>query len=224
MLQSQWFTFLTALSALLLFRRVRQVDWALAVALELSSFAGAFWSGYMAKQFSAHSLTLLLVVLVGASGMAMLFDFQAPRRLDSRAPWHWIRRFGGVEYRANLAQGLPLSFFIGISSGLTGAVGGFLKIPMLVRLFGVPIAVAFGSSAFMVTLTATGGLLGHLARGDALWREPVLLSLFVLAGSQIGPRLTMRSRPTALRKRFAAYLFALAAVVLVSFWFVDSPA
>lgn len=87
---------------------------------------------------------------------------------------------------------------------------------MMVRLFGMPINIAFGSSALMVSLTAAGGLLGHLAIGAAIWHEPLLLSAFVLVGSQIGQRMAMRSRPAAMRKRFSTYLFALACPVMAS--------
>ena len=219
--QSLWFTILTALSAVLLFRKDRQVDWALAFALESTSFAGAFLSGYFAGLFPPQALTALLAALVLGAGVAMLLKLKPRKQPDRHPPWHWIRRYGGETYYVNLAQGLPLSFLIGIVSGLTGAAGGFLKIPMLVRMFGVPINVAFGSSALMVSLTAAGGLLGHVATGEFAWHDPLLLSVFVLAGSQIGPRLTLRTQPKVMRRRFAIYLFALAGLVLASAWFVD---
>ncbi len=92
---------------------------------------------------------------------------------------------------------------------------------MLVRLFGAPIGVAFGTSAFMVTLTAAGGLLGRLATSETIWHEPWILSAFILVGSQIGPRIAMRSKPVAMRTRFATYLFGIACQVIASL-FIDT--
>ena len=127
--QSLWFTILTALSAVLLFRKDRQVDWALALVLESSSFAGAFLSGYFAKLFPPRALTALLAALVFAAGIAMLLQLAPRKDPRKRAPWHWIRQRGGHRYCVNLAQGLPLSFLIGIVSGLTGAAGGVPEDP-----------------------------------------------------------------------------------------------
>ena len=222
--QSLWLTILTALSAVLLFRKEQHVDWKLSVVLESSSFLGAFGSGYFARLFSSTTLSVGLAVLLVASGIVMLADL-SPRTASStrRSRLEWVRFRAGETYRIHLGKGLPLSFLIGIMSGLTGAAGGFLKIPMLVRLFGVPIKVAFGSSAFMVSLTAAGGLLGHVATGAVQWHHPLLLGAFVLVGSQIGPRIALRSKPETLRKRFSAYLFAIALIVLGTLWFTPTP-
>ena len=221
-LQSLWFMILTALPPVLMFRKKRQVDWALAFVMESTSFAGAFVSGYFAKQFHPQLLSFALAALVVGAGVSMLVRVKPRGMPRKRSRLDWMRERDGEVYRINLAQGLPLSFLIGIAAGVTGTAAGFLKVPMLVRLFGVPVKVAFASSALMVTLTASGGLLGHLAAGSVGWHDPLLLSAFVLVGSEIGPRLSMRAEPASLRKNFAFYLFALACLVLASTFFASS--
>ena len=217
--QSLWFTMLTALSAVLLFRKEQQVDWKLSISLESASFAGAFASGYFARLFTPQVLTAGLAALLLCSGIVMLLELAPPLLSDKISRFEWVRHRAGEVYRVHLGKGLPLSFLIGITSGLTGTAGGYLKIPMLVRLFGVPIKVAFGSSAFMVILTSAGGLLGHISTGEVAWHHPIVLGAFVLAGSQIGPRLALRSEPETMRKRFSGYLFAIAFALLASLMF-----
>ncbi len=214
--QSLWLTILTALSAVMLFRKNRHVDWGAAIALEGGAVTGAVLSGMYVHLIPKVVLTALLGVLVFAAGAAMLMRLRGVDLPANLRRWHWKREFGGETYVINLAQGLPLAFVIGIVSSLTGAAGGFLKVPMLVCLFRMPVNVAFGSSAFMVCLTAGGGLVGHAMNGPIQWHEPLVLSLFVLVGSQIGPRLSLRAEATVARRRFAAYLFAIAGLVLAS--------
>jgi uncharacterized membrane protein YfcA len=216
--RSQWFTIVTSLSAVLVFRKAGKVDWKLAFVLESTSFVGAFTSGYFARSFSATALTIVLAALVTCAAIAMLKDVDPPVGLVKEKPWHWMRTFGSAHYRVNLAAGLPLSFLIGITAGLTGAAGGFLKIPMMVRLFGVPIDVAFGSSAFMVCLTAAGGLTGQIAAGSIDWLQMFALSAFVAIGAQIGPHLTLRVSQREMTRRFAYYLFFIAAAVVATLW------
>ena len=216
--RSQWFTIVTSLSAVLVFRKARKVDWRLALVLESAGFAGAFVGGYFSRLFPAFALTVFLAALVVCAGFVMLGEFRPPVDLVKKKPWHWMRRFGAVEYRVNLAWGLPLAFLIGVTGGLTGAAGGFLKIPMMVRLFGMPIDIAFGTSAFMVSLTAAGGLTGHAAAWSIDWLEMFALSVFVAIGAQIGPHLTFRRTQQQMSRRFACYLFLIAAAVIVTLW------
>ena len=220
--RSQWFTIVTSLSAVLVFRKARKVDWRLALVLESAGFAGAFVSGYFARLFSALALTLLLAALGTCAGFGMLRAVRPPVALAKEHSWRWPRRFGAVEYRVNLAWGLPLAFLIGVTGGLTGAAGGFLKIPMMVRLFGMPIDMAFGTSAFMVSLTAAGGLTGHAAAWSIDWLEMFALSVFVAIGAQIGPHLSFRRTQREMSRRFAYYLFLIAAAVLITLW-VEPP-
>lgn len=216
--RSQWFTIVTSLSAVLVFRKARKVDWQPALALETAGFAGAFVSGYFARHFSATALTIFLASLVVCAGFAMLGEFRPPLDLTKRKPWHWMRRSGTVEYRVNLALGLPLWALIGMIGGLTGAAGGFLKIPLMMRLFGMPIDAAFGTSALMVSLTAAGGLMGHAAAWSIDWLEMFALSVFVAIGAQIGPHLTFRRTQRQMSRRFAGYLFLIAAAMLAALW------
>ena len=144
-----------------------------------------------------------------------------PRKEPSRSSRPaWLRERAGTRHRIHLGQGRSLPFLIGTVSGPTGAAGGLGKIPMPVRLFSMPINLAFGSSALMAALTATGRLPRHLSTGGASWHGPLPLRAFVPAGSQVGPRLTMKSKPVAMRKRFATCLVGLAFVALPSSFFL----
>lgn len=216
--RSQWFTIVTSLSAVLVFRKARKVDWRLALILESAGFAGAYVGGYFARHFSSLALTVFLASLVVCAGFAMLGEFRPPLDLTKRKPWHWMRQSGAVEYRVNLAFGLPLWLLIGVVGGLTGAAGGFLKIPLMVRLFGMPVDAAFGTSAFMVSLTAAGGLTGHAAAWPIDWLQMFALSVFVAIGAQIGPHLTFRRTQRQMSRRFACYLFLIAAGLIAAIW------
>ena len=91
--RSQWFTIVTSLSAVLVFRKARKVDWRLALVLESAGFAGAFVGGYFSRLFPAFALTVLLAALVVGAGFVMLGEFRPPVDLVKKKPWHWMRRF-----------------------------------------------------------------------------------------------------------------------------------
>ena len=77
-----------------------------------------------------------------------------------------------------------------------------LELAPLVQLFDVPVNLALGSCALMVTVAAARGLLRHLSTRGASWSVPLLVSASVPAGSQLGRSPAMYLKPAAKRKRF----------------------
>jgi uncharacterized membrane protein YfcA len=73
----------------------------------------------------------------------------------------------GSAYHSGCVPGLviPVMLLVGMLTSMVGIGGGVLEVPLMVLLFGVPMSIAVGSSAFMVRLTATAGLLGHASVG-----------------------------------------------------------
>jgi uncharacterized membrane protein YfcA len=102
-------------------------------------------------------------------------------------------------------------FGVGVLSGLVGIGGGFLIVPALVLLAGVPMASAVGTSLAVIALNAFTGFakyLGVLERQSLELDWPVLLAVagVGIAGSFAGHRLG-RSLPQAtLRKAFGVFL------------------
>jgi uncharacterized membrane protein YfcA len=217
---SQLFIILTSLSAMLVFRRAQCVDWAAALVLELGAATGGYLGGMIAYRFSPRAMLTMLGVVVLGAAVSLMGRWQ-PRPHRSAGGFtllYWARDRGGQSYSVNLLLGIPLSFAIGLVSGMTGVAGGFLKTPMMVLLFGMPIDVAFGTTAFMITLTAAGGLLGHLHGGQFEWGPAAFLGVFVVVGAQIGPRITLRTSRDVMRKRFSRLLLAVSLALFYVAW------
>lgn len=75
-----------------------------------------------------------------------------------------------------------LGFSIGILTGLFGVGGGFLVVPLLNVLLGVPYRIAVGSSLFFILGTSAIALPGHIKEGNF---EPKAV-LYLSAGSILG--------------------------------------
>lgn len=105
---------------------------------------------------------------------------------------------------------IPLSIFegivIGFLTGLVGAGGGFLIIPALILLTGLPFKTAVGTSLFVIAINSLSGFLGDVFNYKIDW--PFLLSITALAtlGIFIGNKLTHRIRGETLRKSFGWFV------------------
>jgi len=206
----------TALSASTVFSKARMIDWRMALVLESATTSGAFLGGVWSGRFSGIFLTFLFAAVVFVAGFFMVKQF-APgtRGRGEGGRFCWRRRLGDEEYRINLAVALPVSFAAGVVSGMVGVSGGILKVPMMVLLFGVPMGIAVGSSAFMVTLTAAGGLAGHMVSGHMEWQSTLALAVFVVAGAQIGSRIGVRLDKKKMKNGFGWFLLGMAVLLVV---------
>ena len=92
---------------------------------------------------------------------------------------------------------------IGFLTGLVGAGGGFLIIPALVFLTGLPFKTAVGTSLFIIAINSLMGFLGDVLNYNMDW--PFLLSITALAigGILIGNQFQKKISAARLRKAFA---------------------
>jgi hypothetical protein len=105
---------------------------------------------------------------------------------------------------------IPVMLAVGVLTSMVGIGGGAIKVPLMVLLFGIPIPIAIGSSAFMVGLTATAGLLGHISVGSFNWTAALLLAIPVFIGGQIGSRLSIHLNARHLAKWFGVFILLVA--------------
>ena len=206
-----------SISATLVFHKAAAVDWPLALTLESATALGAFLGGLFSGYFSAKFLIFLFSGVIAVAAFFMVKHFEIPNRCGEKPGgfFRWRRGVGNEKYCVNLAVALPISFIVGAISGLVGVSGGILKVPMMVLLFGVPMNIAVGSSAFMVGLTAIGGFTGHVAAGHFDWKLALVLVPGIIIGAQIGARISVKIDKTKMKRLFGYVLAALALLLVI---------
>ena len=128
-----------------------------------------------------------------------------------RIPPHWvgIPRVGGVSTYVSLpVSGIErisvfvpvgIGFGIGFIAGLLGAGGGFILMPVLIYVLGIPTTIAIGTDLFQIIITGSVGSFAY-ALSDRV--DPLLAVLMLAAasiGSQLGARATQRVDPSRIR-------------------------
>lgn len=202
-----------SISSTLVFRKAHQVDWKLALAMEAPTTLGAFIGGILSKYVSSQTLGLILSILLLTAGWFMLHPpKETIHRQISAHPSKlvWQRREHGEIYQLDLRLMVPIMMAVGLLTSMVGIGGGALKVPLMILLFGIPVPIAIGSSAFMVGLTAAAGLLGHISVGGLNWMAAMLLAIPVFIGGQIGSRLSIHLKAQRLEKWFGIFIMLIA--------------
>ena len=116
---------------------------------------------------------------------------------------------------ASWAAGVAAALGAGFLTGLLGVGGGFLLVPALTLVAGLPLRRAVGTSLLVLGGTALAGLAGAAGRLPTL--SPAILA-FVAAAALAGPAAALvagRVPRGGLRLGFAALLFLVSAATLL---------
>lgn len=168
-------------------------------------FGGAgMATAYVAAGFSSHIspdvLMVTFAVLMLVIGLLLIFRQQPQRanELEHLSLWKII------------ASGAA----VGLITGILGVGGGFLIVPALVMLVGLPMQQAVGTSLVVIAMNSLAGFMGHL--GDGALDIPALTVFVVagLAGTFTGARLAHRLPAARLRQIFAVFVIALSLFLL----------
>jgi len=108
---------------------------------------------------------------------------------------------------------------VGVLTGLVGVGGGFLIVPALVLLLGVPVKEAAGTSLGVIALNSASGFAGYWGKVDLDLVMMTGLTLVAILGVFIGARLARRMSPGNLRKGFAGLLVVVGVVMLLKIVF-----
>ncbi|MEJ7843651.1 MAG: sulfite exporter TauE/SafE family protein [Rubrobacter sp.] len=103
---------------------------------------------------------------------------------------------------------------VGILTGLVGVGGGFLVVPALVLLGGIPMEAAVGTSLLVIAMNSFAGFAGYLGEAEIPWGIVSLFAALAVAGSFAGAYLSQFVPESVLKKGFAAFLIAMALFIL----------
>lgn len=151
------------------------------------------------------ALLLLFAVLMVASATKML------QRQDHGHPLHTVTD-GSHNYWGIALKGL----MVGAITGLIGAGGGFLIIPALVLMAGLPMKQAVGTSLTIITLNASVGFASSLAKMPTLdWSLLLALSAIAAAGILAGTAMSRRISNEKLKPAFGWFVLTVGTYIIV---------
>jgi uncharacterized membrane protein YfcA len=179
---------------------------------------------------------LLYVLILTTIGALMLKDSlvaldlvksaaspAAPRhnRWVASLPLRWRFYSSGI-YISPIAP-LALGFLAGILTVFLGIGGGFILVPAMIYLFGMPARVVIGTSLIMILAVSAATTMVHALTTRAV--DIVLAALLLVGGvvgAQYGALLTTRLKPDLLRLALAIIILLVALRMFLGlFWRPD---
>ncbi|MCZ7413940.1 sulfite exporter TauE/SafE family protein [Streptomyces sp. WMMC897] len=178
-----------------------RVRWRTGVLFGAAGMAGAYTGGLIGGHIPDAVLLIAFAVMMIVTAAAML---RGRRNVDPHRA-HRQLPVGRV-----LLDGAA----VGLATGLVGAGGGFLVVPALALLGGLPIPVAIGTSLLVIAMKSAAGFAGYLSSVPIDWTLALAVTAFAVAGSLAGARLAGRVPAHVLSRLFAWFVLAMGIFVL----------
>lgn len=204
---------ITSIFGLVQHARQGRVRWRTGLIFGLAGMVGAFVGGQVGSHLPGSLLLGAFAVMMAVTAVAMIRGRQSTR--------------------AAHAQGLPIArilldgFAVGLVTGLVGAGGGFLVVPALALLGGLPMGTAVATSLLVIAMKSFAGFAGYALQfgtnGNLVqanpetqidWGVTLLVTGFAILGALVGSRVVGRIHPDRLRKGFGYFVLVMAVFML----------
>ncbi|ADU48789.1 sulfite exporter TauE/SafE family protein [Intrasporangium calvum] len=204
---------ITSIFGLVQHARQGRVRWRTGLIFGVAGMVGAFLGGQLGAHLPGSLLLGAFAVMMGITAVAMIRGRRSP---DTRH-----------------ANGLPLfrilldGFAVGLVTGLVGAGGGFLVVPALALLGGLPMGAAVATSLLVISMKSFAGFAGyalqfgvngHVVQANPEtqidWAVTLLVTGFAILGALTGSLVVGRIHPDKLRKAFGYFVLVMAIFML----------
>lgn len=189
----------TSAAAMIPHARGGRVDFRVGITFGAASMAGAFAGGRFAHFLPSSVLLVGFAVMMLVTGLAMLRGRPASSVGEPRMRWGRV---------------LAIGVLIGALTGVIGAGGGFVIVPALALLCGLPMPKAVATSLFVIAMNSLAGFAGYVGSVSIDLRLAGLVTAAAVIGSIIGASLAGRAKPETLRRAFAWLVLAMSVYML----------
>ena len=105
---------------------------------------------------------------------------------------------------------------VGAVTGFVGAGGGFLIIPALVILVGLPMKIAVGTSLFIIAAKSLLGFIGDVQHQPFIdWMMLIKIASIAIVGLFMGVKLSDKVSEKALKKGFGYFVLVMGTFILI---------
>ncbi|MFP3868517.1 MAG: sulfite exporter TauE/SafE family protein [Desulfobacteraceae bacterium] len=202
--------------------------------LEFLKYRGAIFLGGYRLELVQLVMTSIYTILLGWIGLLLYREASAVLR--ARTTWAAppppaaspiVSRLRSINLPPMIS--LPVSgvesisiwlivavgWVAGLLTGLLGVSGGFLRMPALIYVLGIPTVVSIGTNLFELLVVALYGSLTHSFKGNVELVLVVILLISSTIGSQLGAALQRKFAGPRLQQIFAGVIVVIIFLMLL---------
>lgn len=188
--------FFATLTGMFAYRKGGFINQALVLSMGITITVGSFAGGYGSKYLPDATINITYAILALIAAIMM---FMPKKEGESE-------NFANVTFNKPLAA--TLAFVIGILSGIVGAAGAFITMPVMLVILKIPTRVAIASSLAITFVASIGSTAGKLLGGHMLLIPSIVMIAASMIGSPIGAKISKKMKVKVLQWILAALISA----------------
>lgn len=197
-----------AASAVAVIPRLRRgVNWRLAAIIGAAGVATAYLGALVNRLLDQKVLLVAFAVIMVVAGIRMFLTTKSaggPCALPD----------GGTDWRRCLPRALATGAVVGFLTGLLGVGGGFLIVPALTLVLGLPMSVTVGTSLVVIVINSIAGFTAHLDV-SINWGVTGAFAASAMVASLVAARLGRGLSDAILKRGFAVLVLVVAVYVAI---------
>jgi uncharacterized membrane protein YfcA len=168
-----------------------------------SILIGSFVGGYGSKLMSEGAMNVVYGVLAALAAIMMF----VPKKGIDDIP------LDQVTFNKWLAA--VLAFLIGIGSGIVGAAGAFLLVPVMLVVLKIPTRMTIATSLAVTFISSIGSTFGKIATGQVDYIPALIMVIASLLASPLGAKAGQKMNTKVLQVILAVLILATAVKIWV---------
>ena len=118
--------------------------------------------------------------------------------------------------RKQYLQGACIGLIAGLASGYVGVGGGFIMVPLMLAVLGIPMSLASGTSLIAIMILAIPGVIAQGLLGNIEYLAGIAIVVGSIPGALVGARLVRMVPERQLRFIFGGFLLVAAVMLMLN--------
>ncbi|MCP8970202.1 sulfite exporter TauE/SafE family protein [Ectobacillus ponti] len=188
--------FFATLGGVWYYRKSEYMNRSLVLYMGISILAGSLIGGFGSKLISEGQVNVIYAVLATAAAVMMLIPKKGVEHLPPEE----------VKYNGGIAAGA--AFLVGTVSGIVGAGGAFILVPIMLVILKIPTRMTIASSLAITFISSIGSIAGKVATGQVVWLPAAIMVVASLIASPLGAKAGQRMNTKVLQLILAGLIVA----------------
>jgi uncharacterized protein len=194
--------FFATLSGVLALRRENLINYKLVAYMGLALLVGSFIGSYGGKFLTGNTINLVYAILATIAAILMFI------------PKKGIENIPSDELSFNRPLAVISALVVGTASGIVGAGGAFILVPIMLQILKIPTRITIASSLAVTFISSIGSAAGKIMTGDVPVIPSVILVIASILAAPIGAKVSKRLNAKVLRVVLAFLIL----VTVIKIW------
>ncbi|AVK82363.1 hypothetical protein C3943_01800 [Lysinibacillus sp. B2A1] len=137
---------------------------------------GSFVGSYGSKFLSEDGVNIVYGILALIAAIMMFM----PKKKNDDKPMN--------EITFNKPLAVILAFIVGTGSGIVGAAGGFLLVPIMLVVLNIPTRMTIATSLAITLISSIGGTIGKIMTGQVEYYSAIIMIISSIIAAPLGAK------------------------------------